>query len=119
MNTDLALFVLRIVAGAALLTHGVPKLLNFSGTVKWLRSENFPLPLLSAAGLVGAETLGSLLIIIGAYTQWAALVVAASMTVAVIFHLKKRDSWKETEAAFLYALVFLVIAIAGAGAWKI
>ena len=119
MNTDIALFVLRVGAGAGILTHGIPKLLGFSGTMKWIRSEGFPLPVLSTLGVTAAETIGALMLILGVYVQWAALVLAFSILVALLFHLKKHETFKQMEDAFVYFLVCLVLAIGGAGAWAL
>jgi len=119
MNTDLALFVLRLAAGAMLLTHGIPKLLNFKATVKWIHSQGIPLPLIATIGVTAAETIGAFLIMLGAYTQIVALIIAGSMTVAVLTHLKAKDTFKQMEDALLYLVIFLALAIAGGGAWTV
>ena len=119
MNTDLALFILRVAAGAMLLTHGIPKLMHFTNTVKWIHSQKIPLPILSTIGVTAAETMGAVLIILGVYTQWTAAIIAGSMTVAVLTHLRAKDTFKQMEDAALYLLVYLVIAIAGGGAWTL
>lgn len=119
MNTDLALFILRVAAGAMLLTHGIPKLMHFSSTVKWIHSQKIPLPILSTIGVTAAETIGALLVILGIYTQWVALIIAGSMCVAVFTHLRAKETFKQMEDAALYLLVYLVIAIAGGGSWTL
>lgn len=119
MNTDLALFVLRVAAGAMLLTHGIPKLLHFPKTVQWIRSQGIPVPFLSSAAVTAAETLGALLIILGVFTQWVALALVFSMSVAVLTHLKAKESFKQMEDAALYLAIFLTLAIAGGGAWTV
>lgn len=119
MNTDLALFILRVAAGAMLFTHGIPKLLRFKNTVQWIRSQGIPLPFLSTIAVTSAETIGAVLIILGVYTQWAALVLVGSMSVAVLTHLRAKESFKQMEDAALYLVIFLVLAIAGGGAWTL
>jgi putative oxidoreductase len=119
MNTDLALFILRVAAGAMLLTHGIPKLMHFKNTVKWIRSQGIPLPLLGTIGVTAAETIGAVLIILGVYTQWVALIITGSMTVAVLTHLRAKETFKQMEDAALYLVIFLVLAIAGGGAWAL
>ena len=122
MTTDLpalGLFILRVFTGAAILTHGIPKLLDFKGTLKWIQHEKFPLPVLSTIGVTLAETFGALLLILGVYTIYAGAVLAFSMLVAILFHIKKHDTWKQMEDAALYFVIFLVISIAGPGAWTL
>lgn len=119
MNTDLALFVLRVAAGAMLLTHGIPKLVHFTNTIKWIRSQGIPLPFISTIGVTAAETIGALLIILGVYTQWVALIIAGSMAVAVLTHLRAKNTFKQMEDAALYLVIFVVLASAGGGAWTL
>jgi putative oxidoreductase len=119
VNTDLALFILRVAAGAMLLTHGIPKLLHFTATVKWIRAQRIPLPYVSTVGVTGAETVGAILLILGVSTQWVALLLAGVMCVALLTHLRARDSFKQFEDAALYLVIFLTLAIAGGGAWTL
>lgn len=119
MTTELGLFVLRVAAGAMLLTHGIPKLLHFKKTLAWIRSEKLPLPLLSTIGVTTAETIGAVLVILGVYTQIVASVIAGTMLVAVYTHLRKQETFKQMEDAALYLVIFLALAIAGGGAWAL
>jgi putative oxidoreductase len=119
VNADLGLFILRVAAGAMLLTHGIRKLTDFSGTIRWLRNEGFPAPVLAGIAVTAAETIGALAVILGLWTRWAALIIAGSMLIAVLFHRKKRDPWNGMEDAALYLVVFVTLAIAGGGAWTL
>lgn len=119
MNADLGLFILRVAAGAMLLTHGLPKLMHFPNTVKWIRSQGIPLPFLGTIAVTAAETIGALMIILGVQVQWVALILVGSMTVAIITHLRAKETFKQMEDAALYWAIFLALAIAGGGAWTL
>jgi putative oxidoreductase len=119
VNADLGLFILRVAAGAMLLTHGIPKLRRFPDTVKWIRAQGIPIPFVSTIAVTAAETIGAVLIILGVLTHWVALTLAFSMTVALLTHLRAREPFKQMEDAALYLVVFVTLTIAGGGAWTL
>jgi len=119
MNTDIALFILRVITGLALLTHGWPKFKGFVGTMKWLQSEGFPLPLISTCLVVLAEFFGAILLILGVYVQYVAAFIALNFVVVILYHLKKKQGWKAMEMAVLYLAIAVTLALAGAGAWAL
>ncbi|MGB1041036.1 MAG: DoxX family protein, partial [Flavobacteriales bacterium] len=82
-NVSLALLILRVVAGAAMLTHGVGKFESlFSG-----EPIRFPDPIgmgatTSLALAVFSEVLCSILLIVGLGTRFAAIPLLITMLVA-------------------------------------
>ena len=120
MNADIALFLLRIMAGISFLVHGWPKLANWKGTFEWLMKEKFPLPLISTLGVCLGEVFGGTLLILGIGVQYVAWLLAFIMLVATFYKYKKDKSYVGT--AELPALLFVIciaLAIAGGGAWQI
>jgi putative oxidoreductase len=117
MNVAMGLLVLRVLAGIGILTHGIAKVRDLKGTQAWMRSIGFP----SIAGIVAAfvETLGGILLILGVATQWVALALLINMFGALFYHLREKQSFKQMEDAYLYATIFLVLALAGGGAWQL
>lgn len=112
---DVGLLLLRVYAGGAMLVgHGWGKLLGFSE-----RSGTFPDPLgvgspASLALAVGAEVGCSLLLIVGAFTRFAAVPLAFTMGVAgVLVH--GADPWAKKELAFTFLAIFLALVATGPG----
>ena len=78
----LGLLTLRLIVGFGFIAHGLPKLVPVwdgspSATAVPLASAGLGWPYLVTVGAGLAETLGGLLLVAGAYTPWAALVLAA------------------------------------------
>lgn len=120
MNTEIALFLLRIMAGASFIAHGWPKLSNWKGTFKWLLEEKFPLPLISTTAICLAEVFGGALILLGIGVRYLSWLLAFIMLVATFYKLRKDRSYVGT--AELPALLFVIciaLAIAGDGAWQV
>lgn len=118
-NTDLALFLLRIIAGITFLYHGWPKLANFRGTVAWLGKEKFPVPFLAAAGVSIVETFGGVFLLLGILVQPVGILLALNMLVATIYDLRKGQGWKPAEHAATLFVIALVLVLAGGGAWSV
>jgi len=115
---NLALAILRIGASALLLTHGIPKIqMLFADTI------SFPDPLgvgvtISLTLVVIGEAIAPLFIIVGFRTKFAAALSLITMLVAgLIYH--SNDPFASKEKAFLFALMFLVIFLAGPGKYSI
>jgi putative oxidoreductase len=119
---DLGKLLLRVSIGVLMLFHGVSKLTG-SGGLEWVVGEvqRFGVP--GAVGylvLVG-EVLAPLLMVLGAWTRVAALIVAINMVVAVgMAHMKQLFTLAQTggyalELQALYLLGALSVAFIGAG----
>ncbi|MCF6295713.1 MAG: DoxX family protein [Flavobacteriaceae bacterium] len=115
---NLALAILRIGASAMLLTHGIPKIERlFADTI------TFPDPLGVGAStsltlaIIG-EVIAPIFILVGFRTKFAAILSMITMLVAVLIH-HSGDPFADKEKALLFALMFLVIFLAGPGKYSI
>jgi putative oxidoreductase len=116
LNLDLALLVLRVVLGIIMLYHGWPKLTNLGGTIEGFTGMGIPLPALSAIFATVAEVGGGLLLLAGAFTDVAGLLVAIDMLGAILFvHAKNGFAVNEGGFEWPLALLAMALAIAFAG----
>ncbi|MBN4070703.1 DoxX family protein [Olleya sp. AH-315-F22] len=115
---NLALAILRIGASAMLLTHGIPKIqMLFADTISFAD----PLGIGDTTSLtlaVFGEVIAPIFILVGFRTKLAAIPAMITMLVAgLIYH--SNDPFETKEKAFLFALIFLVIFLAGPGKYSI
>jgi len=84
-NDDVGKFVLRLMLAVLMLFHGIPKLLNFSGTMGWLDGmlASHGLPGFIAYGVFIGEIIAPLMILFGFYTRWGGLLVVINMLFAI------------------------------------
>lgn len=116
LNLDLALLVLRVVLGIIMLYHGWPKLTNLGGTIEGFTGMGIPLPALSAIFATVAEVGGGLLLLAGAFTDVAGLLVAIDMLGAILFvHAKNGFAMDKGGIEWPLALLAMALAIAFAG----
>ncbi|EGV42521.1 DoxX family protein [Bizionia argentinensis JUB59] len=118
-NINLSLLILRMAGGALMLTHGIGKIAPLFGS----DPIQFPDPIgfgatTSLALAVFAEVVCAALLILGLATRFAAIPLLITMLVAVlIIHVP--DPFAKQELPLLYASIYLVILIAGAGKFSI
>lgn len=110
--------VLRLMAGGAMLSHGIPKLLSFSTL-----SANFydPLGVGSSFSLIlsiGAEVGCSLLLIFGLFTRLALLPLLFTMLMA-FFVIHATDPFAVKELAMTYIAIYIAIFSLGAGRFSL
>jgi putative oxidoreductase len=110
----------RIVTGLCFLEHGTTKLLNFPPS-PW----HPPLTSLSGAGGI-IELVAGVLITLGLFSRWAALVASGEMAVAYfLFHMKILGAvsifptQNGGDAAILFCFIFLYLAAAGPGSFAV
>jgi putative oxidoreductase len=116
LNLDAALLILRVVLAIIMLYHGWPKLTNLGGTIEGFTGMGIPVPALSAIFATLAEVGGGLLLLVGALTDIAGLLVAIDMLGAITFvHAKKGFLASEGGIEFPLALLAMALAIALAG----
>ncbi len=115
---NLALAILRIGASGMLLTHGIPKIERlFADTI------TFPDPLGIGAStsltlaIIG-EVIAPIFILVGFRTKFAAILSTITMLVAALIH-HSGDPFADKEKALLFALIFLVVFLAGPGKYSI
>ena len=115
--------LLRFVAGALLVPHGMQKIFglwggNIEGTAKFFANVGLE-PSLQLAYLVGCtELIGGTLIAIGLFTRFAAAAAFIMLTVAwYTVHLKNGLFWTKggIEYPLLWSLVMVVILFRGSG----
>ena len=113
--TDLAHFLLRVMAGLFFAQHGAQKLFGVLGGTQQLGN-----PLLFTAGVV--ELVGGLLVAIGLFTSVAAFIASGQMAVAYFMSHAPRGFWpveNKGELAALFCFVFLYVAARGSGRWAV
>jgi putative oxidoreductase len=109
-----ALAVLRIVAAALFLAHGLVKLVGFPADAP--PGEQPLVTLLGLAAVV--ETVTGTLMILGLFTRSAAVIASGEMALAYwLFHAPRSfyPAVNGGDAAILFCFVFLYIAVAGPG----
>lgn len=117
----------RILLVALFLPAGIGKLTGFAGTVGYISSVGLPLPGVAAAVALIVEIVGSLALLVGFGTRFAALALAAFTLVASFFF---HAYWAvPADQAFVTQLLFfkniavvgglLALAANGAGQWSL
>jgi putative oxidoreductase len=114
LSSDLGLLVLRVVAGASLMSHGWAKVKDIDPFVKGLEQMQFPVPSVMAWLAAGSEFFGGILVAAGLLTRPAAIFAAATMGVAA-FHVHAADPFEKKELAVLYLGAFVTVILTGPG----
>jgi putative oxidoreductase len=118
--TPRALGALRIVTAFLYVQHGTAKLLHVPHVAMFDQ-----LPLLSLIGFAGTlELVGGLLLLIGLFTRPAAFILCGEMAFAYFMgHAPHGNflspSLNNGEPAVLFCFIFLLLSVAGAGAWSV
>lgn len=108
--------IFRIVISLLFIQHGAQKLFGFFG--------GDPVSLMSLMGAAGIiEFIGGILIMIGFFTRWIALLASAEMFVAYFMAHHATDALfpitNGGENTLLFAFGFLLIATMGARKWAL
>lgn len=112
---NIALLFLRITVGVFMLTHGIGKLTTLLDSSRVQFADPIGIgPGASLTIAVFAEFVCSLFLIFGAATRFAVIPLIVTMMVAG-FIVHAGDDFFVKEKAFLFLVVFITIAIAGAG----
>jgi putative oxidoreductase len=115
-----ALATLRLVAAFLFLQHGTAKLLHAPHVVDF-----DSLPLLSLVGFAGMlEIAGGSLLLLGLFTRPVAFLLCGEMAVAYFLEHAPHGHFfspalNRGEEAVLYCFIFLLLSVAGGGAWSI
>lgn len=117
-DANLGLVLLRVFVGAAMMTHGIPKMFGgldpFTGMVAKL---NIPAPAIMALIAALAESLGALLLVLGLATRPAAALLSITMAVAAFVALSG-SPFDERELPLFYLCATLLFLFKGAGKWS-
>src|SRR5437762_510700 len=118
---DLALFLLRVVAGFLFVQAGGMKLFDWFGGIP-AQFGGHP-HLLSQTWIGGIlEFYGGLAIVIGLFTQPVAFILSGEMAVAYFQFHQPMGKWpiqNHGEPAVLLCFIFLFFATHGAGPWSL
>lgn len=115
---SMVILFMRLFIGAAMLTHGITKLIHYDTIV-----TQFANPLhighnLSLILATGAEIVGSILIILGLLTRLASIVLIFNMSVIVFFVLQ-HFPFAGKELAFMYWGWYVVLFFIGPGNYSL
>ena len=121
---DLGKLVLRVTLAVLILLHGIAKITGGVGFIAGMLEKSGLPPAFAYLVFVG-EVLAPLLLLIGAWTRLAAIIIAGNMVVAVglvhigeLFTLTKTGGWAlELQAMFLFTAI--AIALLGAGRYSL
>lgn len=80
-NQDVGLFILRLIVGAIFLSHGVEKFYYMQDTMNFFAQVG--IPTFFAYVVAAVETLGGILLIVGFFTRYVAVLLGVVMLVAI------------------------------------
>ena len=107
---DLAILILRVVAGIVIVAHSLPKLFWKRKVLdkKWHQDYGFPIGSVLFTGVIQAA--GGLAIIAGVFTQFAALILVLNMLVATYISIwVHREPFPSTPEGKGWDINFLLI----------
>lgn len=112
-----AVGILRIVTALLFIEHGSAKLLGFPVT---------PMAhpdMWSIFWIAGCfELVGGLLLLLGLWTRWVALLLAGEMAVAYFYVHMPQSPFplvNNGESAVLFCFIFILLMVIGAGEWSV
>jgi putative oxidoreductase len=107
-------FLLRLALGVMAVYHGGTKLMDLGGTAGFFSSVGLPGAL--AYLVMAVEVVGGVLLILGLFTRWVALAIAAVLVGAIVFvHLGMGG----TEYPLFLLAASLAVALLGSGAFAV
>lgn len=118
-DKNLGVLALRLFVGAAMMTHGIPKL--FGGLDKFtqmIAGMNLPAPAILALLAALTESLGALCLALGLLTRPVAALLTANMVVAAFVALAGKP-FAVRELALFYLCAAVLFLLKGGGKWSI
>ena len=110
----------RLLLAAIFLINGIGKIFNYEGTIQYM--ENFDIPGYLIIPAITVEILFPILLIIGYYTKFSALVLSLfTLVLAVIFHTDFSNQMQLMSFLKNIAIAggFLIIFVYGPGKYSI
>jgi putative oxidoreductase len=119
LNANLCLLFTRIIIGAFTLSHGLPKLYQFTSgqEIKFADPLGFG-PEVSMGLVVFAEVGCAILIILGFGTRLASIPLMINMGVAA-FMAHANDPFGTKEKPLLFLIIFIILFVFGSGKYSI
>ena len=115
-NKDLGILVLRLAIGIVFLMHGIEKLADIHGTTAFF--AHLGLGAFSAWTIAIIETISGIGLILGFWTQIAALLIATEMLVIILW-LNWAGSFEHYNLEFIILAATIAIACTGSGKYAI
>lgn len=115
---DLSLLLLRVGSGLMMLSHGWPKLADFSNKLTTFKDPLGLGPAVSLQLAVFSEFFCAILLIVGLFTRLSLIPLIITMAVAA-FIVHAEDPFASQEKALLFLLVFVVQLLFGPGKYSI
>ena len=110
----------RLLLSAIFLINGIGKIFNYEGTIQYM--ENFDVPSYLIIPAITVEILFPILLIIGYYTKFSALVLSLfTLVLAVIFHTDFSNQMQLMSFLKNIAIAggFLIIFVYGPGKYSL
>ena len=110
----------RLLLSAIFLINGIGKIFNYEGTIQYM--ENFDVPAYLIIPAIIVEILFPILLIIGYYTKFSALVLSLfTLALAVIFHTDFSNQMQLMSFLKNIAIAggFLIIFVYGPGKYSL
>lgn len=118
ISLDLGLLLIRLVAAAAMLTHGWPKLQKtLAGSTQFADPIGVG-PELTLYLAIFAEVICPILLILGFATRVAVIPLIATMLVA-FFIVHSADPFGVKELAFIFLGIFAMLFLTGPGKYSV
>ncbi|MBP7830569.1 MAG: DoxX family protein [Kiritimatiellae bacterium] len=122
-DANLGLLILRVFIGAAMLTHGIPKITGgpqfWEGVGGVMTKIGVPGPAVFWGFMAAvAESVGAALLLLGAFTTIASFLLVFTMSVAA-FVAHAADPFDVKEKALLFLFAALLFLLKGAGRWSV
>lgn len=117
---DRGMAILRILTGLLMVCHGLevfsPSKMELYND--WESIQRLPLAYVWVYAGKGAELITGLMLALGWFTKTVSLVMAGLMFF-ICFYIGQGRFWYEDQHSFLFALMAMVFAVYGPGAWAI
>lgn len=120
--SNLATLVGRILLAAIFLWSGYGTATGVSELAKYLGTLGIPLPEVAAPLVLVWELVGGLALLLGLYTRWSALVLAAFCVVTAVmvhYHPENMNAMINFMKNLAMTGGFLFVAAHGGGAWSL
>jgi len=115
---DTGLLILRVAAGAFMMTHGLAKIQNFTELSQTFADPIGLGPKFSLILIIFAEFGCSILLILGLLTRLAAIPLVVGMIVAA-FVAHSPFTFSQSEIPLLYLVIFVSFFFMGAGRFSV